>query len=52
IINDQRIVATIGVKDLIIIDTDNGLLICKKGESQKVKEVVDYLRRKGLEQYL
>ena len=52
IINDQRIVATVGVKDLIIIDTDNGLLICKKGESQKVKEVVDFLRRKGLEQYL
>ncbi|HMQ68372.1 MAG TPA: mannose-1-phosphate guanylyltransferase [Ignavibacteria bacterium] len=52
IINDQRIVATVGVKDLIIIDTDNGLLICKRGESQKVKEVVDYLRRKGLEQYL
>ena len=52
IINDQRIVATVGVKDLIIIDTDNGLLICKKGESQKVKDVVDYLRRKGLEQYL
>lgn len=52
IINDQRISAVIGVEDLLIIDTDNGLLICKKGESQNVKEVVDYLRRKGLDQYL
>jgi len=51
IINDQRITATIGVEDLLIIDTDNGLLICKRGESQNVKEVVDYLRRKGLDQY-
>ena len=52
VINDQRIAAVIGCEDLLIIDTDNGLLICKKGESQNVKEVVDYLRRKGLEQFL
>ncbi len=52
IINDQKITATIGVSDLLIIDTDNGLLICKRGEAQNVKEVVDFLRRKGLDQYL
>jgi len=52
IINDQRISALVGVEDLLVIDTDNGLLICKRGESQNVKEVVDYLRRKGLDQYL
>ncbi|MEP7145663.1 MAG: mannose-1-phosphate guanylyltransferase [bacterium] len=52
IINDMKMVATIGVEDLIIINTDNGLLICKRGEAQRVKEVVDYLRRKGLDQYL
>ena len=52
VINDQRISAVVGCEDLLIIDTDNGLLICKKGESQNVKEVVDYLRRKGLEQFL
>jgi len=52
IINDQKMVATIGVEDLLIINTDNGLLICKRGEAQSVKEVVDYLRRKGLDQFL
>ncbi|MCB0724413.1 MAG: mannose-1-phosphate guanylyltransferase [Ignavibacteriae bacterium] len=52
IINDQKIAATIGVEDLLIIDTDNGLLVCKRGESQKVKDVVDYLRRKGMNDYL
>lgn len=52
IINDQRISALVGVEDLLVIDTDNGLLICKRGESQNVKEVVDYLKRKGLEKYL
>ncbi|MBK8981630.1 MAG: hypothetical protein IPM38_04740 [Ignavibacteria bacterium] len=48
----MKIVATIGVEDLLIINTENGLLICKKGEAQKVKDVVDYLRRKGMDQFL
>jgi mannose-1-phosphate guanylyltransferase len=42
----------IGVDDLIIIDTKDGLLICKKGRSQEVKEIVDYLKRKGLSDYI
>jgi len=52
ILNDQRIAALIGVEDLLVVDTDNGLLICKRGDSQSVKEVVEYLRRKNLDQYL
>ncbi len=52
IINDQKIVAAVGVEDLIIVDTDNGLLICKRGDAQRVKEVTDYLKRKGLDQFL
>lgn len=52
IINDQRITATIGVEDLLIINTENGLLVCKKENAQNVKEVVDYLRRKGMEQFI
>lgn len=45
-------VATIGVEDLIIIATEHGVLVCKQGESQNVKEVVDYLRRKQLNDFL
>lgn len=52
IINDQKIISTIGVEDLLIINSENGLLICKRGEAQCVKEVVDFLRRKGLDQFL
>lgn len=52
VINDQKMVAAVGVEDLLIINTDNGLLICRRGEAQSVKEVVDYLRRKGMDQFL
>jgi len=43
-----KIVATVGVDDLIIVDTPDALLICKRGQSQQVQAVVDYLRRKKI----
>lgn len=52
VVNEQRVTAVVGCEDLIIIDTDNGLLVCKRGESQNVREVVDYLRRKGYDQFI
>ena len=40
------------IEDLIVINTDDALLICKKGKSQDVKEIVDYLKRKQMNDYL
>lgn len=47
-----KVVAIIGVDDLIVVNTDDALLICKKGRSQEVKEVSDYLKRKQMTEYL
>lgn len=52
IMSPKGFVSVIGADDLIIINTKEGLLICKKGRSQEVKEIVDYLKRKGLTDYL
>jgi mannose-1-phosphate guanylyltransferase len=52
IYSPTKMVATIGVSDLIIINTDDALLICKRGRSQDVKEISDYLRRKQMNEYL
>jgi mannose-1-phosphate guanylyltransferase len=48
----NKIVAAIGVEDLIVISTDDSILICKKGRSQEVKEIVDFIRRKQMNEYL
>ncbi len=48
----DKVICTIGIRDVIIIETDDALLICKKGESQRVKDAVDILRRDELEEYL
>jgi mannose-1-phosphate guanylyltransferase len=48
----SKVVATIGIEDVIVVVTDDAVLICKKGRSQDVKEVVDYLRRKQINELL
>ncbi len=50
--NDKKIIAVIGLKDLVIIDTENALLVCKKGETQRVKEIVEELKNKKMDNYL
>jgi mannose-1-phosphate guanylyltransferase len=47
-----RAVGLIGVDDLIVVTTDDAVLICKKDHSQDVKEIVDYLRRKQMNELL
>ena len=47
-----RLVATIGVEDLIVIDTGNALLICPRDQAQKVRLVVDRLKQEGRNLYL
>jgi mannose-1-phosphate guanylyltransferase len=48
----DKTVAVVGVDNLIIIDTPDALLICKKGSTQDVKEIVDTVKRKQLEHLL
>lgn len=48
----NRLVAAVGVEDLIIVATEDAILVCKKGKSQDVKEIVDYVRRKQMNEYL
>ncbi|GGH64050.1 mannose-1-phosphate guanylyltransferase/mannose-6-phosphate isomerase [Paenibacillus silvae] len=44
VISNDRLIATIDVEDLIIVDTPDALMISRQGSSQKVKEVVNELK--------
>lgn len=46
ILGDKRLIATIGLEDLLIVETDDAILVAKRGDSQKVKNIVDILRSK------
>ncbi len=50
--NDKKIMVSLGVQDLVIIDTENALLICRKGETQRIKEVIEELKQRQLERFL
>jgi mannose-1-phosphate guanylyltransferase/mannose-6-phosphate isomerase len=45
-----KVVGLIGVKDLIVVETPDALLISKRKESQRVKELVDLLKEAGVSQ--
>ena len=43
----NKMVATIGVDNLVIVDTEDALLVCGVKEAQRVKEVVERLKDRG-----
>ena len=52
LIISERLVATIGLDDLIVVDTPDVLLVCRRDRAQDVKSVVDWLGRRGQTEYL
>ncbi len=47
VISDRRVIGVIGVDDVVVVDTDDALLVAKKGETQKVRKIVDILSSNG-----
>ncbi|APF17578.1 Nucleotidyl transferase [Caldithrix abyssi DSM 13497] len=48
----KKLVALIDVENLAVVETEDAILICKKDSSQRVKEVIDDLKQRNLEEYL
>jgi len=48
----NKLVATVGIKNSIIIETENAILVCPKSRAQEVKKIVEQLEKKKLNQYL
>ena len=48
----DKLIATVGVENLIIVQTEDAVLVCDKNRAQDVKLIVDRLTEEGMEQYL
>lgn len=48
---NERMIAAIGLKNMVIIDTEDVLLICPKDRCQEVKQLVERLKEEGKDQY-
>jgi len=50
--NDERLIVTIGIDDVVVVDAGDVLMICKTDQSQKVRDVVEHLKKHNQEKYL
>jgi len=49
---EKRLVATIGLKDVVVVDTPDATLVCTKERAQDVKKVVDELKKRKTGEHL
>ncbi len=47
-----KLVALVGVENLVVVDTDDAILVCRKDQAQDVRKVIDNLKSRGMTQYL
>ncbi len=47
--SDDRLVAAVGLRDVVIVDTPDALLVCDRNATQKVKDIVVELKRRDHE---
>lgn len=50
--DSRRLIVTIGVEDVILVDTGDALLVCSREKAQNVKDIVNRLKSDGREEYL
>jgi mannose-1-phosphate guanylyltransferase len=50
--SEERLVVTIGLDDVVVVDAGDVLLICKVDQSQKVRDVVKHLKKHNQQKYL
>jgi mannose-1-phosphate guanylyltransferase len=50
--NPGKLTALLGVRDLIVIETQDALLVCRKDRDQDVKKILDRLANSGQRRYL
>jgi hypothetical protein len=48
----ERLIATIGLEDVVIVDSGDAVLVCPMDREQEVRELVHRLESEELDQYL
>jgi mannose-1-phosphate guanylyltransferase len=48
----DRLIATVGLRDMIVVDTGDAILVCPKSRAQEVKHIVQALKKNNKDQYL
>lgn len=49
---DRRLVVTIGLSNMVVVDTSDATLVCPKSRAQDVKKIVEILKKRGAPEHL
>lgn len=44
VISDDDLIGVIGLEDVVVINHDDGLLVCKRDETHRVEEIINYMK--------
>ncbi|KPU43706.1 mannose-1-phosphate guanylyltransferase 1 [Oxobacter pfennigii] len=47
-----KLIATVGIDDLIVVETEDAILICKKDKAQDIKQLIGEMKELSLDSYL
>jgi mannose-1-phosphate guanylyltransferase len=50
--SDKRLVALVGVEGLVVVETDDAVLVCSADRVQDVKQIIDEIERRGWKEHL
>jgi len=51
-IDDRRLIVTIGMDDVVVVDAGDVLMVCKTDQSQKVRDIVEHLKKHNQDKFL
>lgn len=52
IYSEGRMIATLGVEDMIIVETQDAILVCHKDRAQEIRKITEELKKKKRQEYL
>ncbi len=50
--NQEKLIATLGIEDVIVVDTEDVLLVADKARTSDLKNLIEELKERGLQRYL
>jgi mannose-1-phosphate guanylyltransferase/mannose-6-phosphate isomerase len=50
--SQQRLIAAVGLKDIVVVETADAILVADKNHVQDVKRIVDWIKSEGREEHL
>ena len=50
--NADKLICGLGLRDLVVVDTDDALFLCARGRDQEVRRIVEQLKERRMQEWL